>query len=65
MSGKLEKVMTKALTQLLVMEGFEATDDFYVEFGFDLKKTLSKTLSKEQVTAAKEKAKRELVDING
>lgn len=62
---KLEIKMAGALTQLLVLEGLEASDDFYFEFGNDLKKTLSKTLTKKQVTVAKEIAKRQIAEING
>lgn len=60
---KLEAEMTDALTQLLVMEGMEAGDEFYFEFGWEFKKRLKKLLTHEQVMAAQLSAEQQLKEI--
>jgi hypothetical protein len=64
MSKKLETKMAGVLTQLLVLEGFAASDNFYFELGQELKETLTETLSKKQVFVAEEMAKRQLEELN-
>jgi hypothetical protein len=64
MSKKLETKMAGVLTQLLVLEGFAASDNFYFELGQELKETLTETLSKKQVFVAEQMAKRQLKELN-
>ena len=55
-----QRFLEDLLQQLTVMEGFEAPNDFYFEFGQELKKKLEEGLPGDTLALVQERAEAEL-----
>ena len=60
---KAEQILFDQMVQLLVMEGLEAGDEFYFEFGQDQRKVIEKFFDETMIAKAKAKAEEQLDEI--